>query len=317
MAVQFKVYATPTSAKIFGKPVGDHTWVVTHQKGIGWSCPGGNDYYVGDGRWKTGKYVPPDDSRLLTTTDNSIARATCMGDPKEQNRSPIPKTSWPYSAGIWYAINGVCHQIANRVLWPTSATVAGANGYAYSSVAFGVYGTMIPPIAWAIPALWPILTAIEATVLVEWAYRTSHCKGVTDTEASDPGEFEASVMALHESVSDSPPATREARLEHHFHELDLLFEWKLGPARNLANIERVKQLFRDAYAKAPAETATPEAPDDLSSLLTPEVARSYNDATDEFFSKIADIIGTDSYRKVFDAEPGEYASMINPDLFHV
>ncbi|TVS14820.1 MAG: hypothetical protein EA417_14650 [Gammaproteobacteria bacterium] len=41
---------------------------------------------------------------------------------------------------ICYLINGVCHQAANRVLFPAGITVRGARGYGVSEALFGPYG---------------------------------------------------------------------------------------------------------------------------------------------------------------------------------
>lgn len=43
-------------------------------------------------------------------------------------------------AGIIYLITGVCHQTANRILYPAGITVYNANGYAISSAIYGTYG---------------------------------------------------------------------------------------------------------------------------------------------------------------------------------
>jgi hypothetical protein len=58
------------------------------------------------------------------------------------------------SAGtiFYYGVDGVCHQLANQVLWATKGPVAGpltvsnARGYHVSSFLFGTYGRQ--PIAW-------------------------------------------------------------------------------------------------------------------------------------------------------------------------
>jgi hypothetical protein len=43
-------------------------------------------------------------------------------------------------AGLVYAVTGVCHQTANRILDPANVVVGGAGGYAVSSRLFGTYG---------------------------------------------------------------------------------------------------------------------------------------------------------------------------------
>ena len=39
-----------------------------------------------------------------------------------------------------YLINGVCHQAANRILFPSGITVTGASGYSVSRSMYGIYG---------------------------------------------------------------------------------------------------------------------------------------------------------------------------------
>lgn len=49
------------------------------------------------------------------------------------------------NAGIVYLITGVCHQTANRILFPTKETVKDANGYTVSTIIYGVYGKFFNP----------------------------------------------------------------------------------------------------------------------------------------------------------------------------
>ncbi|QWP76692.1 hypothetical protein J5226_24465 [Lysobacter sp. K5869] len=89
----------------------DHTYVECGSGGMAWGCWGG----------KTG-------GRALREANGSTKRADAIAGPKER-------------AGITcYLINGVCHQAANRVLFPARITVVGARGYSLSSAIFGVYG---------------------------------------------------------------------------------------------------------------------------------------------------------------------------------
>jgi hypothetical protein len=47
-------------------------------------------------------------------------------------------------AGIIYSITGVCHQTANRILYPAQVLVSKANGYGVSHLTYGTYG-LEPP----------------------------------------------------------------------------------------------------------------------------------------------------------------------------
>jgi hypothetical protein len=89
----------------------DHTYVECGTGGRGWKCWGG----------KTG-------GSELRRAPGSTKRANEIADTDER-------------AGITcYLVNGVCHQAANRILFPASVTVRGARGYDVSEALFGTYG---------------------------------------------------------------------------------------------------------------------------------------------------------------------------------
>jgi hypothetical protein len=89
----------------------DHTYVKCGTGGKAWGCWGG----------KTGG------SELRRGT-GSTKRADAIAQPDER-------------AGIkCYLINGVCHQAANRILFPAGITVSGARGYGVSEALYGTYG---------------------------------------------------------------------------------------------------------------------------------------------------------------------------------
>jgi hypothetical protein len=89
----------------------DHTYVECKSGGKGWACFGG----------KT-------NGTLLTSGSGSTNRADQIAEPNEQ-------------AGLkCYLVNGVCHQAANRVLFPAGVLVRGARGYKLSESIYGPYG---------------------------------------------------------------------------------------------------------------------------------------------------------------------------------
>lgn len=96
--------------KLFLKAA-DHTYVECGNGGKGWSCWGG----------KTG-------GTAFNSGTGSTKRADAIAEPNER-------------AGITcYLINGVCHQAANRILFPAGILVSAARGYSVSSALFGPYG---------------------------------------------------------------------------------------------------------------------------------------------------------------------------------
>jgi hypothetical protein len=96
--------------KLFAN-LADHTYVMCATSGKAWGCWGG----------KTG-------GTELRRGTGSTRRANAIAEPNER-------------AGIkCYLINGVCHQAANRILFPAEITVRGARGYDVSESLYGTFG---------------------------------------------------------------------------------------------------------------------------------------------------------------------------------
>ena len=98
------------STKLFAN-LADHTYVTCGTGRKAWGCWGG----------KTGGTV-------LRQGTGSTARANAIAGADEKANIRC------------YLINGVCHQAANRILFPAGITVAGARGYGVSESLFGPYG---------------------------------------------------------------------------------------------------------------------------------------------------------------------------------
>ena len=88
----------------------DHTYV-TSSDGYTWPC---------FGRSQGGS--------LICSGVGNTAKANCLSNPGGR------------FAGIIYGITGVCHQAANRVLYPSGQTVSRARGYMASFALYGTYG---------------------------------------------------------------------------------------------------------------------------------------------------------------------------------
>lgn len=136
-------YVWVTPAFVSGAPV-DHTWVTTYNNQITpyrdvasvvasnahyWFCWG--DFHI------LGN--PPDP---LHTGNMNIALANCLVQANMDSRLSKPAQGTIFQ----YGRDGVCHQLANQVLWAATdstgarLTVAGANGYKTSLFFFGEYG---------------------------------------------------------------------------------------------------------------------------------------------------------------------------------
>jgi len=132
----------------------DHTWVTTydnrsaHYPDIGKVVKDGLDYWFCWGDYHPSGSTPnhPDGFLGAMSGDLGIARCLCRSNAPSKTGAPTCGTIFTYG------IDGVCHQLANQVLWATKGPVAGpltvsnARGYHISSFFFGTYGNQ--SVAW-------------------------------------------------------------------------------------------------------------------------------------------------------------------------
>ncbi len=290
---KFQVYALPAGILLpNGQPAGDHTYVMTPSKT--WRCLGSQS-----------------GGRKLECGNGTIAAATCMGNPEESNwelpENPFTK-KFPYSAGIVYGVNGVCHQIANRVLYHTGATVKGAGSYDITSTLYGVYGTFVPAF---IAFLFPLVYAsLEAVAYGEWMNRTSRCPSQRNAVNST---FEAQVVGLHESVQNVPPRSRAERLEHHLREVELQLKDRLGSKIDNETIRQVKEMMRQEDSQQLAKLST----NTETEIQVDDLAEKHSQAASDMFFKMAGILGENAFFTVYGQDPGNPVNLIDPAAFDV
>lgn len=116
----------------------DHTWVTTYDPVA--ACPpdtSNGDYWFCWGICHmSGQYNPQ--ARLLNSREGKMELATCISSPNDKDDH----------AGItgMYGLHGVCHQVANRILFSTEneheapLLVDGAHGFWLSYLLYGDYG---------------------------------------------------------------------------------------------------------------------------------------------------------------------------------
>ena len=80
--------------------------------------------------------------RQLCAGAGSADQADCLSQPNSQ-------------AGIRYGVTGVCHQTANRILYPGSVTVSRAKGSRGSFFAWGIYGLDLATLQHYCPMSFP------------------------------------------------------------------------------------------------------------------------------------------------------------------
>ncbi len=130
-----KLYAWVKPAFVTGAPV-DHTWVTTYDSGVTMYnsieelATAGEHYWFCRG-----------DFHKLGVSD-SFAGGQILQVPFHPGSLCLVKPDDQASCGtvVDYGIDGVCHQIANQVLFPAGGKVTDARGYKLSSAIFGTFG---------------------------------------------------------------------------------------------------------------------------------------------------------------------------------
>lgn len=153
MATPVKLYAWAVPGFFSASPV-DHTWVTTYDnradhlasvrqviaaKQCFWFCWG--DFHIQGG-------TPANATGFLGEAKGDLAQALCLVQPNVSSNEIEAARGTIFR----YARDGVCHQLANQVLYATGRdraqplTVAEARGYMFSSFRYGTYG--LNDVAW-------------------------------------------------------------------------------------------------------------------------------------------------------------------------
>lgn len=138
------LYAWRTPAYWSSSPV-DHTWVTTYDNqtdaypNIGAVTGAGEDYFYCWGSF----HVTGNPRKVVRSAEGDRAMAECLVKPNVPSDDDRSARGTIYT----YGVDGVCHQLANQVLFATGATgnrpitVRGVRGYRISTFLYGTYGT--------------------------------------------------------------------------------------------------------------------------------------------------------------------------------
>ncbi|VWB80375.1 hypothetical protein BLA14095_03710 [Burkholderia lata] len=146
IAVQLFAWAVPA---YFKGSVVDHTWVTTYDNRLNFYnsvadvVAAGEHYWFSWGIYRSAGATPviPDGFLAAQSGDVPYARCLCKPDVDSGLDHAARGTVFRYGR------DGVCHQLANQILWATAlaaprpATVRKARGYWVSNALFGPYGT--------------------------------------------------------------------------------------------------------------------------------------------------------------------------------
>jgi len=281
----------------------DHTWVTSFAAGS--PCPPPQSYWFSWGSChETG---PGSTARPLVThaADLAVAKCICTADLGEY----LPANS-PSHGGInLYGIDGVCHQLSNRILWAATkgagdpVTVEGAKGYAVSRWAFGVYGVNV----------------------AEWQERITHCTvAAAATPSAAPGAPVA--MEMKRGAAPAAPVATETKRgaapaamaalaapearKRFDAELGMMVREKLGPEVAAAKVARVTEIrSRMLASKEQLNLAVRRG-----AIPPREFAVRTNDLIDQHLAEVAQTVTPEEYRKMFGIAPGDKIQVVDPAI---
>jgi len=269
----------------------DHTYVECGTGKVGWSCWGG----------KTG--------------GDEIARGT--GSTNQANAIAGANERGGITC---YAINGVCHQAANRILWPTRVLVSAARGYWVSSSLYGTYGRENPNFFHVCEAPFDqhngvtgdLPDCMEAMKLAaDSAYLSTRHFELADRDISAEKAFAEAAMALHTKTRSLAAANNgEVQLsfqQEHFslqsrYRLGSLYGKDLGQTLNnlITDVEKERSELERAYAGK--------------DLTLNDFADRFNELTVKFQDYMAETLAPEQYRAYFSLERTERVKLLDPDI---
>jgi len=275
------ITVTPTSNPTptlysWANPIGgvgnivDHTWVTSFPAAS--QCPPPQSYwYSWGGCHETG---PGTTAKPLAThgADLAVAKCICTADLGEY----IPPDS-PSHGGInLYGIDGVCHQLSNRILWAATlgsgapVTVEGAKGYSVSRWLYGTYGGN----------------------LADWQQRIARC------------------TAAHPAAPGTPVAMMAHAPQSLDADLAAMIREKLGPEISGEKTARILQIRRNILeSKSVLDRRV------RSGQIPPrQFAESVNELVDRGLHQVAQVLTPAEYLKLFGLPPGERIGVVDPAI---
>lgn len=273
----------PTGAAL---NLADHTYVACGTGGKAWSCWGG----------KSG-------GTAFVQGPGSTRRADAIAGHNER-------------AGITcYLVNGVCHQAANRILFPSATIVRGARGYWVSEAVYGTYGRprgvlglcrapfhKHPTITGDLPECLPTAGELRESAVE------------SEEEAADVRTYIEMVASLYDAVRE--PLLAEALGPEDVMGFQLalfgrMVQFKLGS--DFADYDRgqlllaVRAELEDARFALEAQFARERMPVD-------EFTGRYNALIQEFQHRVAGVLDEQDYEALFELRRGDAVTLVDPDV---
>lgn len=271
MASPTLLYAWATPAFVEGSPV-DHTWVTSYDNNanpypnLAAVVAAKEDYWFCWGSFHA-------QGRTLGSQLGDVVLARCLVQSNADSSTTFPARGTIFT----YGVDGVCHQLANQVLYATGIngarplTVANANGYSVSSAIYGAYGLQ--------HAAWrnKIAACVAATAPGPQARRPARPR-----QPPDPG---ANMSAI---IPANAPDEFEERVGQ------VLGVGKLSLASQLLNLRAQFQAAAAAHAH---------------SVVTP-TASELNARNQRFLDDAAKLLSKSDFKAIFGVAPGESVNLV-------
>lgn len=236
-------------------PGADHTYVKSDNPAFSWGCWG---------RDSGGKEI--------CSGSGYASVADCISQPSSH-------------AGIIYAVTGVCHQTANRILFPAEVVVSEAGGYKVSVATYGTYGTD----------------------LFEWTGRLKKCEDANAKRLSESPEIDTQ-RAPPESVylqkvigiySKAERTDEKYGISLLGKELQLMMEFRLGGTLDLEEASLAIQHqanFLDIKHEMDQDFLGEK-------ISIEKYVQEVNENIGDFLRQLAEVLGKDQFYKVFGLAP--------------
>lgn len=269
-------HAIPT---LFG--LADHTYV-TCLGGYAWPCWGRSA-----------------GGRVISTGTGSSAQANCISLPAS-------------TAGLVYGVTGVCHQTANRILWPAGITVRRAKGYWASFLAYGTYGTDVPA--------WLIRIGVCSTSSGEIPQCGVRARAAPREKEVPPDAKDRALVrdikALYlRGVTPQEHKRRQmikgaADLKTLASETRLVMQHRLGKSVRAAKVKDIQTIQSELFAtKEEIVQHLHEG-----GIGGEELALKINTAVNKSLKDCLKALGRDDYAQLIELEPGEVINVVDPKI---
>jgi hypothetical protein len=265
----------------------DHTYVSCGTGGKAWSCWGG----------KTG-------GTAFVQGTGSTMRADAIAQPDERANIKC------------YLVNGVCHQAANRILFPAGKLVVGARGYWVSEALFGPYGR-VRGVLGLCRAPFYKHTGVSGDL--PQCVSAPPGGGGGDLPPQPAGEAELmryieEVASLYEGLARLVLADALDEFDARSFQMTLfsrLVDFKLGD-RVFAEAQR--GALMDTRLAVEVEREKLEGLFFREEIGPGEFVAAFNELTIQFQRRIAEVLSEGDYRKLFDLSSEEPVVLGDPEI---